>query len=178
MAMDLRFVDQIHSRLLVRYGVKWTRMWDGIDPEIVKADWAEVLGQLRPEELRRGLESLAPDSPPNAPQFRILCQRHSPEMYRPPALPDVPADPARVAAIISGLNMSFETIRQKADRCLANLRKLRDEKNASPAQLDFLQCAEANLSAPTVQQLGDFTPIPRSALPPGMRDDLADAVSS
>lgn len=172
MAMDLRFVDQIHARLLVRYGSKWINLWAGVDPEIVKADWAEVLGGLRSEQIRRGLESLSPDAPPNAPQFRALCIRQAPPIWRPPALPDVKADPARVAAILAGLSLKTETVAEGAARCFANLRAKRDRGEASPAQLDFLRRAEANMGAPTVENIGDFTPIPPDVLPPGMRSDL------
>ena len=70
-----RWVDRLFSRLQVRYGSAWTRMWVGIEPEAVKADWASMLGQLfdrNPSALVYGLDHL-PDTPPTAGVFLKLC---------------------------------------------------------------------------------------------------------
>lgn len=69
----LRIVDQIHARLLVRYGAQWIRMWEGIDPQAVKADWAEQVGYFSREVILHALDHLPPDRPPNAAQFKQLC---------------------------------------------------------------------------------------------------------
>lgn len=72
MAMSLRYVKEIHSRLSVRYGSLWRAKWDGIPMKAVEADWAEELDGMQPESIRKALESLPADFPPTAPAFRAL----------------------------------------------------------------------------------------------------------
>lgn len=72
-----RWIDRLFTRLQVRYGSSWSRLWAGIDPEAVKADWASVLGTLfdrNPHAIAYGLERL-PDAPPTAPVFLRLCMQ-------------------------------------------------------------------------------------------------------
>ena len=45
MSLDSRWIDAIHTRLMVRYGAKWLNMWAGIDPEMVK-EVLDVMKQL------------------------------------------------------------------------------------------------------------------------------------
>lgn len=69
------WVERLFARLQVRYGNRWTRMWEGINPEAIKADWVEQLGALymrHPEALVYGLEHL-PENPPTSDQFLKLC---------------------------------------------------------------------------------------------------------
>jgi hypothetical protein len=40
------WVDRLFSRIAVRYGADWLRMWEGLDMAAVKADWAETLAGL------------------------------------------------------------------------------------------------------------------------------------
>lgn len=71
------WVERLFGHLAVRYGSRWLLMWEGIDMLAVKADWAQELAgfQNHPQALRHALETLPPDSPPNAAQFRALCLR-------------------------------------------------------------------------------------------------------
>lgn len=73
MSLPPQYVDRIFARLLVRYGAAWLRMWDQIDMEAVKADWAEVLSGLPDWSLKHALDNL-PERHPNAQQFRELCR--------------------------------------------------------------------------------------------------------
>ncbi len=41
--LQAAWVEQIHARLLARYGSAWTAKWQGIDPAIIRADWAREL---------------------------------------------------------------------------------------------------------------------------------------
>jgi hypothetical protein len=71
------WVERLFFRLQVRYGARWSRMWEDIDPLAIKADWEECLGNLylrHPEALVYGLEHL-PENPPTSDQFRAICLR-------------------------------------------------------------------------------------------------------
>lgn len=74
-SLPASWVDELFARLSVRYGAAFMRQWPDTDPALVKADWAEVLGgfQNRSDAIRHGLGKLDPDRPPNALQFRALC---------------------------------------------------------------------------------------------------------
>jgi len=39
-------------------------------------EWAQILGDLTPEEIKAGLEALGPGFPPDVYEFRQLCRRH------------------------------------------------------------------------------------------------------
>jgi len=108
-----RVAEQIHARLLVRYGAQWIRMWDGIDPAAVRNDWAEQIGNFGRDEIQFALEHLPPDRPPNAAQFRQLClsapRRHvvePPQLERPDPTPEekerIRAMLARAKAAVTG----------------------------------------------------------------------------
>lgn len=92
------------AKLTVRYGAAFMRQYADLDPSLVKADWAELLGgfHCRPDAIRYGLENLPPDRPPNAMQFRAMCNLRPDKAL--PALPAPESKPApevmaRVAAI-------------------------------------------------------------------------------
>lgn len=70
-----RWVDVLFSRLQVRYGDAWTRKWDGIDPDAIKADWCEALSTIvdrNPKAVTHALQHL-PDYPPNCDGFLRIC---------------------------------------------------------------------------------------------------------
>lgn len=96
--LPLAWLDRIFGRLALRYADQWLRMWEGFDMLAVRADWAEELAGLhapdRQHALKFGLENLPIDWPPNAAQFRAICNR-APEYVRP-ALPAPAASPEGV----------------------------------------------------------------------------------
>ena len=75
MALPLRYVDEIHARLMVRYGSAWTAKWAGFDAtmmQAVKADWSNELDGMSSQAIRKALDSLPDDFPPTATAFRKL----------------------------------------------------------------------------------------------------------
>lgn len=96
MPLDSRTVDAIHTRLMVRYGARFAAMYAGVDPQLVKADWAEVLDGVSPLGVRYALANAPIDHPPNAAQFLALCLQ-APRQHdhaqiaetRPPADPQL-----------------------------------------------------------------------------------------
>ncbi len=87
------WVDSLFARLQVRYGSAWTRMWEGVDLNAVKADWAEELAGLAnaPESIKHALAHLPIDRPPNVGQFRALCIAAPSKFVALPA-PDMPPE--------------------------------------------------------------------------------------
>jgi hypothetical protein len=55
------------------YGARWTASIDGIEADAVR-EWSRALGDMTPEQIRRGLDSLASDWPPTLPEFKRLCE--------------------------------------------------------------------------------------------------------
>lgn len=57
------------------YGSKFIDMWRGADIAIVKSMWAEEMGKLSSEELKRGYGALiSRDWPPSLPEYVKLCK--------------------------------------------------------------------------------------------------------
>ena len=175
MSLHMRFVDEIHGRLVVRYGAKWINLWAGVEEALVKADWSEQLSNVTPEGVRMALDNLPSDAPPNVAQFKALCTRQAPPMYVP-ALSAPPADPARVKQALAGLSMTSTNIPQRAHEWRQRMYHLRDTGQASRAQIDAIKQFEANRGASSGYSIaGTFTPIPIHLWPPGMRADAEQA---
>lgn len=97
-----RFVEKIFARLLVRYGAAWNRMWEGVEPDAVKADWERVLSGVNGAAIMFALEHLPADRPPTAGQFRALCIS-PPPVWRPslPPPPQTPEQKERVRELLA-----------------------------------------------------------------------------
>ena len=112
MSLQSRWVDEIMARLAVRYGTRWSSLWQGIDPGLVRADWAEQLGGMTPEGIRKALDSLPDDFPPTATAFRKAGAIRD-ESRPVPALPAPDPDGAkRVAESMAGASIAAESPRQ------------------------------------------------------------------
>ena len=174
MALHLKFVSEIHGRLLVRYGSKWINLYAGIPEDAIKADWSEQLAHVTPSGVRDALDNLPADAPPNAAQFRALCTRQSPPLYVH-ALPAPPADPERVKKALAGLSLVSTNIPARAAEWRERMYELRRTGAATRAQLDAIKQFEASRGGSDggFDPLGDFTPIPAASLPPAMRDEVA-----
>lgn len=130
MALSPEWIDRIHTRLLARYGVAWLRKYPGIEVEVVKADWADVLSAYanNPGALFHGLRHLPDDAPPNAAEFAKLC-RGAP-IAAPKQLAGPAANPARRADVLAAVHKAFDggqgserqrTLQRIADRRAAGL---------------------------------------------------------
>ena len=140
-------VDQIFARMLVRYGAAWLRMWEGIDMEAVKADWAEVLGRCSRDTIVYALDRL-PERPPTATQFRDICAQMPVRTDMTKALRlDVKPNPERVKLELSRLK---------------DWQAAMERVMSEPAPTDYRRAEGFS---------GPFTPPPEHTLPPGMRKD-------
>lgn len=147
MSSQLPWVERLFFRLQVRYGNRWTRMWEGIDPAAIKADWEEELGPLfsrAPEAIAYGLEHL-PENPPTSDQFKAICQRapdHTPRLESPRGY----LNREFLAAIMRQLEdgMRERQSMTPAAYCASRLRaKAASGERLTPAQRDMLRACES-----------------------------------
>jgi len=95
MPLSLDSVKEIHTRLIARYGQDFMRQWEGIDPKLVQADWAQSLGGITDDAIFFALDHL-PERVPNASVFRKLCMQYNGSGSKEPkrlSAPKVVANP-------------------------------------------------------------------------------------
>jgi len=74
-AIPRRWIEKLFSEMTLSYGKRFSDMWAGTDPEDFKRHWAAKLGNLRPDELKRGYDAMqGKEWPPTLPEFIKLCQ--------------------------------------------------------------------------------------------------------
>lgn len=72
------WITALFNKLSAMYGNRFTDMWRGIDPESIKAMWAEKLSVYSADALRYALEQC--DTlpwPPTLPEFMAFCKTYS-----------------------------------------------------------------------------------------------------
>lgn len=74
-AVPLTWVESLFKRMEACYGNRFLDMWANADLKVVKGVWAEQMGLLSADELRRGVAALMTrDWPPTLPEFIKLCR--------------------------------------------------------------------------------------------------------
>lgn len=130
MPLPASWVDHLFAKLGVRYGAAFMRQWPDTDPDLVKADWAEVLDGVRGESISYALRYL-PEKPPNAIQFRDICRRApEPEVQRL-AAPAPKADPERVKAIMARLGAPDDAHMPLAERCARKIPEIAESRGGA-----------------------------------------------
>jgi hypothetical protein len=84
------WISSLWAQLSVRYGTAFIHQYEGLDLTLVKLDWASLLRPflrrsddgLDAPAIRHALERLPVDRPPNAAQFRALCNTWTPPTQR------------------------------------------------------------------------------------------------
>ena len=87
------WTSEIFKCFQVRYGVKWTCNFEGVEAMAV-AEWAKGLAGLTGEQIAHGLDAWQGAWPPSLPEFRQACLgKHAgfgagyvPEVYRQPVV--------------------------------------------------------------------------------------------
>ena len=74
------WVAAIFRRLQAVHGARWTASIDGIEADAVR-EWSRALGDMTPEQIRRGLDNLNSDWPPTLPEFKRLCEGRGKNEY-------------------------------------------------------------------------------------------------
>ena len=174
MPLQSRWTDEILARLAVRYGSRWSALWQGVDPCLVRADWADQLDGMSPDGIKYALANLPPDFPPTVTAFRMLGNRRpDPVVLSLPPPPSSPDAARKIAAAVR--TMSGKPT--PAEYMAGLWARLDAGEPMSAAMRDFLSRAERSYSH-KVSIPSDFTPVPAHVLPRGMRGDLAPEYSS
>ena len=167
--LPLPYVKKIHRLLQIRYGARWVSLWVGIEQSDIQADWAQQLDGMSPDGIKYALANLPPDFPPTVTAFRMLGNRRpDPVVLSLPPPPSSPDAARKIAAAVRTM-IGKPT---PAEYMAGLWARLDAGEPMSAAMRDFLSRAERSYSH-KVAMPGDFTPVPQSALPPGMRGDLA-----
>lgn len=166
--LNPKVIDRLFARLLIRYGAQWLRMWEGIDMDAVKAEWAEELAGYATNlnAIGYGLDHLPADFPPNIAQFKAICNR------RPDtSAPALPAPPINKEVAKKALESYVVTGKPTPAERMAQLDRDVKSGTASPARKRHHAIATANgyYGGGASSAGGDFTPINPDALPEGMR---------
>lgn len=173
MPLPLPYVERIHQRLTVRYGSAWVSKWAGVDQAAIQADWAEQLDGMQPENIRKALDNLPPEFPPTATAFRalgVINDEHKPAALLPPP------DPVGMKRIGESLQAGRTELPTPAE-WMQQLRRDVEAGNASRARKEHYRIAVANgyYGGKTVEQVGDFKPIPRDRWPESMQAEPSRA---
>lgn len=164
MPLPPTWTDRIFARMLVRYGSAWLRLWEGLDLNVVKADWAEVLSGASAESLQYGLENLPADKPPaTAAAFAAICKRR----------PDRPS-----AAITFAGSKPRPEVVAKLNAAAAALRNKRGTTEWAYASRGHESVAQRQMRRDAQRgvvmehsAIGPFVAPPAESLPPGMRGE-------
>jgi hypothetical protein len=166
--LNHKVIDRLFARLLLRYGAQWMRMWEGIDMDAVKAEWADELSVYATnlDAIAYGLDHLPPDFPPNIAQFKAICNRRpdAPTLALPsPPINHQMADSALKAYKVTGKPTPSEWMAQLDRDGQAGTASLARKRHHAIAAANGYYGGGASSAG------GDFTPINSEALPEGMR---------
>lgn len=120
--LDAQWLDMVLGRLMLAFPNRFPPR--GTPTDLTRAEWSRELSGLSAEELKHGMANLPADYPPNATQFRVICQsRPKPQAPPEPAAAFVP-DPDKVATAKTMVTQ-FDAKKGPADplRWARNLRK-------------------------------------------------------
>lgn len=103
MSLQAEVIDRLFSRLTSIYGRTFMAQWEGQKVNDVKTVWSDELAEFNGRLLciAWALQNL-PERCPNVIAFRNLA-RSAPRPADAPALPEPPADPARLSAELAKL---------------------------------------------------------------------------
>jgi hypothetical protein len=146
MPLPASWIEHLFGKLSLRYGAAFLRQWPDADPELIKADWADVLHGFDGQSIGFALRYLPTERPPNALQFREICRRAPVNNVPQLTHEGAKADTQRVAEIMSEAKAALSDADTPARRVMDGLRArlLRGERLSGP-QRDQLQAIESML---------------------------------
>lgn len=129
MALPEAWISKIFTRLTVRYGSAFMRQYPDMNPDVLKADWSEVLDGIGSDSIGYALRFL-PETPVNAMQFRAICQR-APRTERL-ALPEPPADREGIKRVAQTISQALQEAAARkgspAQKVIENMLRIADER--------------------------------------------------
>lgn len=159
MPLPTSWVDHLFAKLGIRWGDAFLRQWKDADPQLVKADWAEVLDGTSGDAISYAMRNL-PDRPMVATQFRDLCRRAPVPAVPALAAPEIVPNPGRVAEIMRRMNHRAGPPMTPAERCAAAILAIAKGRNGQvtvPQRQQLLAMGWTDESGAWVRQrpLGD-----------------------
>ena len=153
MSLPAAWVEKLFAKLTVTYGRDFSARWEGLDPDAVKADWAETLGGYvaNPDAIGYALEHLPADKPPTVLSFAEICRRAP--VAAPLALPAPPPDPEIAKTALSAIKRMNN--RSPGDRSWAHRLKDREERNTGSRLTQFQRDAWREALAMPASQEGE-----------------------
>ena len=88
--LDAALTEKVLSKLALTYGVRFNDVYAGMEPEMVRRNWARELDGVSREGVLYAMANLPERYPPNVLEFRRLCQSRRTEAERlrlPPPKP-------------------------------------------------------------------------------------------
>lgn len=113
MSLPESWVERIFTKLNLIYGRAFISQYEGLDAAAVKADWAHELAgfEKHPEAIAFALKNLPQDKPPNVLQFRAMCRKSPPPVFKAlPAPETTPEERAKVRAMIDELRKKMTKV--------------------------------------------------------------------
>lgn len=110
MSLPMPWVDKIFTKLGLVYGRALLSQYEGFDIDDVKADWAHELAgyEHHPESIAFALQNLPIDRPPNVLQFRAMCRKSPPPVFKALPTPEpTPEQREKVRQMIDGLRKNM-----------------------------------------------------------------------
>lgn len=73
--LPIKWIEALFEKMSLAYGRKFSDQWAGVDPDKLKAHWAQELATMSRAEISRGYNALENrDWPPTLPEFKKLCR--------------------------------------------------------------------------------------------------------
>ena len=126
-ALPESWTAALFKKFSLAYGNLWNSQFGTQEmTDAAMKEWGQYLGELKPEQIKRGLANL-PDFPPSLPAFKNLClvadSLHNSAAYRMfgKALPKPKADPAIAADALKKIRVRPGMTKEQMDAELAKL---------------------------------------------------------
>lgn len=117
MSLPADWVEYVFAKLQLRYGRDFSMRWEGLDLNVVKADWAEELDgfESHPALIEHALKHL-PERAPTVIEFRRIARGG----------PDIQRDQKRIEGVHQPASREF--VAHLVDRLKPTLRGKRDPR--------------------------------------------------
>lgn len=80
--LDAVLTEKVLSKLALTYGVRFNDVYAGMEPEMVRRNWAKELDGMSEDAIRYACNNLPERYPPNVLEFRRLCMSRRTEATR------------------------------------------------------------------------------------------------
>jgi hypothetical protein len=146
--LDEKLTEHVLSKLALTYGVRFNDQYSGMEPEMVRRNWAKELDGVSLDGIRYACANLPEKYPPNVLEFRRLCHSRRTEASRlalPPPKPRGMDD--RIRERVAAIGAQKRDLDPKAWAHRLRMRELACE-NLSPTQRAMWRAALGSIPTP------------------------------